>query len=255
MKTRVIAIVLFIIVILMSVYVFFGKNWFAEQHNIQKQKNNEFIKNDLMEKFLDVQAQSQEILNEILQENYEFELFPHQKIEMNLKWSKDFTDEITGIPIFDYKHIYLITGSKITAYKKKIVDSVWVSEFNAEIYSAKLLDANRILINSSNSIYCINRDSGNIIWSKEAQCEKKSSDEHRVFQISLEKYKSLDNSVILMNSHKKLMLLKNINGEEITSYSASSAIRYISDFDIYDRSIYYIDSENKLAKLSIKVKV
>ncbi|MCK4654879.1 MAG: hypothetical protein KAU01_10590, partial [Candidatus Cloacimonetes bacterium] len=76
MHKRVIAVIMAVIILLSVLYVFFGKNWLAEQQYLQKQKSTEFMKNELIDKFLEIQEQSQEILNEILNLSYEIEFFP-----------------------------------------------------------------------------------------------------------------------------------------------------------------------------------
>ncbi|MDA3814450.1 MAG: hypothetical protein PF570_09405, partial [Candidatus Cloacimonetes bacterium] len=54
-KKRIIAVIMAIIIILTVAYVFYGKNWLAEQQYIQKQRNSEFLKNELMQKMLDIE--------------------------------------------------------------------------------------------------------------------------------------------------------------------------------------------------------
>ncbi len=255
MRVRIIAIIFGFIIILAAVYVFFGKNWFAEQQYIQKQKNTEFIKNELMEKFLTIQEQSQEILNEILNQSYELEFFPHQEISLEIDWKRKLNFKLTKRPFFDYKQIYLISNNELRVLNKKKERIKWVKTFEEEISNFELLDANRLLVlTKKRKAFCLNRDNGNILWEKECDFSPDDSTEKRtVFQISLDKYKRLDSSVILMFADKEIVLLNNINGKILSMFVSENKIHFISEFDLLEKCIY-IAEEKSISKIVINVK-
>ncbi len=255
MRVRIIAIIFGFIIILTAVYVFFGKNWFAEQQYIQKQKNTEFMKNELMEKFLTIQEQSQEILNEILNQSYELEFFPHQEISLEIDWKRKLNFILTKRPFFDYKQIYLISNNTLKVLEKKCEKIKWVETFEGEISNFELLDANRLLVLiKKEKVFCLNRDNGNILWEKECGFSPDDSTEKRtVFQISLDKYKRLDSSVILMFADNEIVLLNNINGKILSKYISENKIHFISDFDFLEKSIYVAEAKS-ISKIVIKVK-
>jgi len=173
MRVRIIAIIFGFIIILAVAYVFLGKNWFAEQQYIQKQKNTEFMKNELMEKFLTIQEQSQEILNEILNQSYEIEFFPHQEISLEIDWKRKLNFKLTKRPFFDYKQLYLISNNELRVLNKKKERIRWVKTFEGEISNFELLDANRLLVlTKKEKAFCLSRDKGNILWEKECGLEE-----------------------------------------------------------------------------------
>jgi len=74
---------------------FLGKTGLQSNSTFRNRKNTEFMKNELMEKFLIIQEQSQEILNEILNQSYEIEFFPHQEISLEIDWKRKLNFKLT----------------------------------------------------------------------------------------------------------------------------------------------------------------
>ncbi len=255
MRVRIIAIIFGLIIILSAIYVFWGKNWFAEQQYIQKQKNTEFLKNELMEKFLLIQEQSQEILNEILNQSYELEFFPHQEISLEKIWSHKLNFKLTKRPFFDYKQIYLISNNTLKVLNKKKERIKWNRTFKGDISDFELLDANRLLVlTKKEKAFCLNRDNGKILWEKEyAFIRDNNPETSTVFQISLDKYKRLDSSVILMFADNEIVLLDNINGKTLARFASEHEIRFISEFDILEKCIYIAEGKS-ISKITINVK-
>lgn len=252
-KKRIIAFIMALIIIITIAYVFFGKNWLAEQQYIQRQRNNEFLKNELMQKMLEIEEQSQELFIELLNLSYDIELFQKQEINLEKTTEIVFDVNIEQKPYFDYKNLYLISYNKLFVLSKDMEKIKWEKKFEEELIDLELLDANRILVlTKQKKAICLNRDTGKEIWVKQLEIfpiSKKSS----IFQISLNKYKQLDSSIILMFSDDKVELIDNITGNTLIVYNSENIIDHLSDFDILEKCIYFIEG-NKLNKLVFNVK-
>ncbi len=252
-KKRIIAFIMALIILMTVAYVFYGKNWLAEQQYIQRQRNTEFLKNELMQKMLDIEKQSQEVLNEILNLTYDIDLFQKQQIELEKTDERLFEINLVQKPYFDYKSIYLIGLDQLFVISKDLERIKWTKHFEEELIDIKLLDANRVLvITKQNNAICLNRDTGKEIWIKQLEAfpnSKKSS----IFQISLNKYKQLDSSIILMFSNDQIELIDNITGNTLIVYTSENKIDHLSDFDILEKCIYFVEG-NKISKLIFNVK-
>lgn len=253
-RNRLIALFLAVIILLSAIYVLFGKNWFAEQQYVLKERNKEFANNELMEKFIEAQELLQETMNEIFTQNYDIEIFPNQKIEMEKKWSLKVGEDIISKPIFDYKQVYLIYSKRIEVYNKKNRERRWKKEFDIELNSIEILDANRLMVLLENEILlCLNRDSGDIIWQKKCIFKEHKEPSHNIaYQISLDKYKTLDTGVIIVKSKKELNLMNSINGDSLFTYRTEKDIEFLSDFDFLEKCVYIIEN-NELSKIVLKV--
>ena len=242
------------VIILMTVaYVFFGKNWLAEQQYIQRQRNSEFLKNELMQKMLEIEEQSQEVLNEIFNLSYDIELFQKQHIKLEKTGERKFKTILIQKPYFDYKNLYLISSNKLYVLSKDLERIKWEKQFEEGLADIKLLDANRILvITMQKEAICLNRDNGKEIWVKELKTLPMIKD-NSILQISLNKFKQLDRSIILMFSENEIELIENITGTTLVVYESENRIDHLSDFDILEKCIYFIEG-NKISKLIFNVK-
>ena len=242
-----------LIILMTVVYVFYGKNWLAEQQYIQREKNSEFLKNELMQKMLDIEKQSQEVLNEILNLSYDIDLFQKQQIELEKTDERIFQVNLEQKPYFDYKSIYLISSDQLFVLTKDLERIKWEKQFEEGLIDIELLDANRILVLTKQKIaICLNRDTGKELWEKQLKTLPIVKD-NLIFQISLNKFKQLDRSIILMFSENEIELIENINGTSLVVYNAENKIDHLSDFDILEKCIYFIEG-NKISKLIFNVK-
>ena len=242
-----------LIILTTVAYVFYGKNWLAEQQYIQRQKNSEFLKNELMQKMLEIEKQSQEVLNEILNLSYDIELFQKQNIRLEKTDERIFKTNLIQKPYFDYKNIYLISSNKLFVLSKDLERIKWEKQFEEGLVDIKLLDANRILVLTiQKEAICLNRDNGKEIWVKELKTLPMVRD-NSILQISLNKFKQLDRSIILMFSENEIELIENITGTSLFVYKSENKIDHLSDFDILEKCIYFIE-ENKISKLVFEVK-
>ncbi|MCK5051968.1 MAG: hypothetical protein KAS53_09615 [Candidatus Cloacimonetes bacterium] len=252
-KKRIIAFIMALIILMTVVYVFYGKNWLAEQQYIQRQKNSEFLKNELMQKMLDIEKQSQEVLNEILNLSYDIDLFQKQQIELEKTDERIFQVNLEQKPYFDYKSIYLISSDQLFVLTKDLERIKWEKQFEEGLIDIELLDANRILVlTKQKKAICLNRDTGKELWVKQLKTLPIVKD-NLIFQISLNKFKQLDRSIILMFSENEIELIENINGTSLVVYNAENKIDHLSDFDILEKCIYFIEG-NKISKLIFNVK-
>ena len=252
-KKRIIAFLMALIILATVVYVFFGKNWLAEQQYIQKQRNSEFLKNELMQKMLDIEEQSQEVLNEILNLTYDLEIFQKQKIKLKKTGERIFETNIIQKPDFDFKNLYLISSNVLYVLSKDLDKIKWKKQFKEDLIDIELLDANRILVlTEQKEAICLNRDNGKEIWVKELKTLPMVRD-NSILQISLNKFKQLDRSIILMFSENEIELIENITGTSLVTYNSENNIDHLSDFDILEKCIYFIEG-NKISKLVFDVK-
>ena len=255
MQIRITSIILIVVIILSVIYVFYGKNWFAEQQFIQKQRSSEFVRNELMEKFLEIQEQSQELLNDILKETYDLNLLPGQKITLKKEWSRELDFELSLKPVFDHKQMYLISENTLKSISKKPSILKWERVFEEGIIGIELLDANRLLVViEGNKMFCLHRDLGTDIWERNLNCNPHIDYEfNSIFQISLDKYRRLDSSIILLLSDNSITALNNITGESLATYVSKNKIHFVSDFDLIEKCIY-IYEDNCLVKIDFIVK-
>lgn len=252
-KKRIIAFIMALIILMTVIYVFYGKNWLAEQQYIQKQKNSDFLKNELIQKMLDIEAQSQEILDQILNLSYDIEIFKKQIIKLEKTIDTSFNNELIKRPLFDYKYLYLISSDKLYVLTKNFKHLKWEQHFKNEIADVQLLDANRILvINRNKEAICLNRNTGKEVWRKQLN-SLPIVEERSIFQISLSEYKQLDSSLILLSSGNEIELIENITGKTLAYFEAEENIDHISDFDIIEKCVYFIERK-RINKLIFNVK-
>ena len=252
-KKRIIAVIMAVIIIMTVIYVFYGKNWLAEQQYIQRQRNSEFLKNELMQKMLDIEEQSQEILNEILNLSYDIELFQKQKIKLEKTDERIFEIKLGHKPYFDYKSIYVIGLDQLFVLSKDLKRIKWEKQFGEELIDIDLLDANRILVlTKQKKATCLNRDTGKEIWVKQLKTLPIVKD-NSIFQISLNKFKQLDRSIIVVFSENEIELIENLTGTSLVVYESENKIDHLSDFDILEKCIYFVE-RNKISKLVFNVK-
>ena len=252
-KKRIIAVIMAVIIIMTVIYVFYGKNWLAEQQYIQRQRNSEFLKNELMQKMLDIEEQSQEILNEILNLSYDIELFQKQKIKLEKTDERIFEINLDHKPYFDYKSIYIVGLDQLFVLSKDLKRIKWEKQFGEELIDIDLLDANRILVlTKQKKAICLNRDTGKELWVKQLKTLPIVKD-NSIFQISLNKFKQLDRSIIVVFSENEIELIENITGTSLVVYNSKNKIDHLSDFDILEKCIYFVE-RNKISKLVFNVK-
>lgn len=254
LHNRIIAVVLLIIVILATLYVFFGKNWLDEQQLMMKKKNREFIQNDLMQNLVETQKEVNNIIEKIFQNKYQFSLFPNQKIKPEKVAEIELDSKIISRPLFDTEFLFINLSDKVIKLDKELHKIVWDINFDSKVIDLQLLDANRLLILLKNqSFICINRLSQEIIWEKSVKTEfTETQHKFSSYQISLNQYKRLDNSVIFIPTKKSLQFYNNISGDSLFVYQAEDYIDFVSDFDIMTRSFYLVMNK-KLIKIRLNV--
>jgi len=240
------------IIILSTLYVFYGKNWLADKQNILQERNKDFVRNELQKKVIE----TQEILNSTFQEIYELNLFPNKKMNINSLWEKDFEYTFINPPLFDMHNLYLTFEDHFIVLKKKSDTIKWEQHFKGKIINTELLDANRLLIISSDGkITCFNRETGFVIWEKDCDFHKEIQDrKNMIHQISIEKFKQLDNSMIIVPDTRSISFINLMNGETISKYETENEINYISEYDIFERSLYLIEGE-KVIQIRLDVKL
>ena len=252
-KKRIIALIMALIILMTVAYVFYGKNWLAEQQYIQKQRNSDFLKNELMQKMLDIEKQSHEVLNEILNLSYDIEIFQKQIIDLEKTAESSFDTALIQKPYFDYKNLYLISSNKLYVLNKDLVQMKWEKQYSEGLVDIELLDANRILVlTKQNKAKCLARDTGKEIWTKQLKTLPKREG-NSTFQISLNKYKQLDRSIILTFSENEIELIDNITGNSLAIYNSEFRIDHLSNFDVLEKCVYLIEN-NRISKIEFKVK-
>ncbi|MBN1948877.1 MAG: PQQ-binding-like beta-propeller repeat protein [Candidatus Cloacimonetes bacterium] len=255
MRQRITAIIFLILLGGITIYVWKGKNWFAEQHYLQRTKNEAFIRNELKEKFLQLQDQSQELLQDFMDQAYGISLLPDQQLELTAGWSVDIRETPIFPPIFDYKYIYIATPSQLSAISKKNGELQWNFRLESTPARIELLDANRLLVlSTAGELHCLHRNTGSLLWLKELTCEPDIEfKKNNLFQISLNRYQRLDSSIILVLSKNEIYLLNIFDGELAGKYESDDEIDFISEFDDIERCIY-LTHKGRLSKLNFRIK-
>jgi hypothetical protein len=250
-RIRITAAILFMIIILSTLYVFYGKNWLADQQNLLRIKNQEFMRNELLERVIE----AQEVMNQTLQEVYQLEIFPNQKLEFHEIASIEYENAITSQVYFDMHSLYWISNNKVVSVRKKIGSLKWEKKFEHSIQEIMLIDANRVLaLTADKKMYCLNRETGYLIWQQE--CEHDfllPTSNKKLFQISINRFKQLDSSLILIPGKQKITLVNNLNGEIISDYQFENEIQFISDFDLIDRSLFVVE-KNHVKQIRLEIK-
>ena len=251
-RKRFVAGLMLFVIIISTLYVFYGKNWLADQQNILKERNKEFVRNDLLKTVIE----TQEILNSTFQEIYELNLFPNKKLQAVSLWEKDFQYDFIQSPLFDMHNLYLTFEYHFIVLRKKSDHIKWEKDFTAKIINIELLDANRLLIvTSDGQINCFNRETGFEIWQKKCDFPQDISDrKNMIHQISLEKFKQLDNSMIVIPNKNSISFMNLMNGELIFKYESENEIKFISEYDMLERSLYLIEGE-KIIQIKLDVKL
>ena len=254
MKHRLITGALLLVIAISVLYVFLGNNWLEEQQYIQKEKNQDFVRNNLMHRLLEIQDQSEEIINQLLRENYKMELIPQKNVDLELHSLIKLENDLSLNPQFDLKFMYLGMGRKLAVYSKISLELEWELDFEYELNSLSLLDANRIMVHTSNGkLICLNREKGKILW-EQSQLESAENEPQRsmISEISLNKYHQLDSSIILVPDNSELILLNSINGDEIAKLELGNRVEYISAFDQFERCVY-LSSGKEIYKINFRI--
>ena len=205
-----------------------------------------------MEKLIE----TQETLNNTLQEIYDLNLIPEQKLAIQPLRVYHSPDEIIQPPLFDARNIYCACRQEVIAFKKRSAKIRWKRKIN-HINDIVLLDANRLLVKTSNGkIICLNRETGLDLWQKECNIKTDEKKENKnIKQIYLNRFQQLDSSLLIIPSEKKLVFLNNMNGDSLFSYQSQTEIKYISEFDVLEKSLYIVEHKKiKQIKLELKIK-
>ncbi|MDA3814592.1 MAG: hypothetical protein PF570_10120, partial [Candidatus Cloacimonetes bacterium] len=180
------------------------------------------------------------------------DLFQKQKISLEKTAEREFDVDLIQKPYFDFKNIYLISSDQLFVLSKDLETIKWNKQFEEELINIELLDANRILVlTKQKKAICLNRDTGKEFWVKQLKTLPNVK-ENSIFQISLNKYKQLDSSIIIMSAENKIELIENITGSTLVIYNSDEKIDHLSGFDIIEKCMYFIEA-NKISKLVFDV--
>ena len=248
-----VALLLIVITVISTIYVYYGNNWLVDQHFRQRERNNEFIRNDLMQKLIEIEAQSQKILDEISRQEFRLEIFPQQKILLEERQITEFSERITNPVAFDHDKLFISFDQQLRAIDKKARTEVWSNRYDSAIKQIILLDVNRLLLfTAQHQIFCLSRRDGELIWQKDIVMNDFGFSPKIARQIRLDQDKRLDSSIILLHEKDKLKLLNNISGELISQYQADNEIDFVSEFDLFTQSIYLVE-DDVIIELALKL--
>ncbi len=250
-----IKITLFIMIAILlfsTSYVYFGKNWLQKKQAELKEKNSEFIRNDLLQTLLEKQNQLQDVVDQIFNGKLEIKIFADNKLKLKKSWEIEFEKDIIQKPLFDIKAIYLANKKSITAINKITKKNIWEKHFNNDIKYFELIDANRMLVATNDTLFCIKRKEAKELWKKQQNYSLINSDKISSLFFAINKYNQLDSGVVISIKENTLSLLSNISGKEVAKYTFENKIKYISDYDNIFKCLYII-TDNKLIKLTIHI--
>jgi len=253
MHNRIIALILFSLIILSVVYVFFGKNWLTEQQLIQKYRNNQFVRNELMKRLNEIQQESQQIISDVLKQDYDLKFFTTQEINLKPSWEFEINHELICPPLFDHKQIYILQKDKLIILDKNGVQ-IKQKTFSFPIRTARLLDANRLLLLLENGEYInMDRNSSKIFWrKKDILFPPSSSGRINLDQISLSEYGRLEDSLILITTANRIEIYNNLSGKRVASFISVDIINSISDFDLQEKCVY-LETDKEIKKILFEV--
>ncbi len=239
------------LIIVSSLYVYFGKNWIQNKQEELKEKNSAYIRDKLLQNLLEKQNQLQEIADQILKKKIPINIFTTTKIGLKKGWELDLPDNIVKKPLFDIKNIYLFSKNKIYAINKLTRKTVWIKVFKDKIKYCELIDANRLIIAGNDSLFCLKRSDAQILWSDKQHYSIINSEKTTSLFFALNEYNKLDSGIIAVINKNKLSLLNNITGKIVAEFEFEKDIKSISDYDKIFKCVYVI-TDNKLIKLTIK---
>ncbi len=245
-----IILILTLITLLSVIYVYWGDNWLDDLSFRVKERNNQFVRNDLMQKLLELENQSYSILDEMTQLRYELEIFPEKDLKLSILSEIDLENKITLQPEIGSKYLFIVMKNRLQVFDKDNFNPIWNKELSENIIFSKLIDGNRYLIQTENySLLCYNRVDGNLIWQKDFSSYLEKN--NKLLEIRLDKYKKLDSSIIVLIEKNVIILIDTITGHEIFKLEKEENIDFISDFDPLLPGFYLV-SGNKISKIKIE---
>ena len=141
-----IILILTLITLLSVIYVYWGDNWLDDLSFRVKERNNQFVRNDLMQKLLELENQSYSILDEMTQLRYELEIFPEKDLKLSILSEIDLENEITLQPEIGSKYLFIVMKNRLQVFDKDNFNPIWNKELSENIIFSKLIDGNRYLI-------------------------------------------------------------------------------------------------------------
>ena len=235
---------LLILIILLSIYYAFFKNNEVEV-NIEKSKffvQQRFKNIDLEEIPLNLKIDVEKILKDT------------ETIELKKEWSSELDFDISMKPFFDLDNLYLVTLDKIVAYKKNNFHALWKKQFTSKIIHFNFLDKNKIILgDDSLHFYTINKKTGKTIWYSrfsDMKLPALNQNLNPIFISNLEDQR-LNNSVLIVPQKNSLNIINVENGKLISKIQLDSEILYISDYDLFNNSLY-VFTKSTLIKFKLE---
>jgi hypothetical protein len=253
-RIKITLFIMIFLILLSTSYVYFGKNWLQNKQEELKEKNSEYIRNDLMQKLLDTQNQLQDVVDQIFSGKLEIKIFSDKKLRLKKKLFIKLNHPVTAIPLFDIKNIYLIQKNRIKAINKLTKKHQWERTFKSRIITSELIDANRMIIATQDSLYCIKRKDGENLWVNDDVSTLRNKKNLSDLHFALNEFNQLDSGVIISVRDNKITFLSNISGEEVASYEFDEKIKFVSDYDKIFKCLYVI-TDKKVIKLRIIVEI
>ncbi len=265
MKAQTIGTIIITALLISSVfYNLFGNREVENQLSILKTLIQENIRNtDIEDISLNVTAKMKELnpkfnkeqVEEFIQDYLSKMTQPAKEIIVENTDSIISDKNISSIPLFDTKLLYVCSGNILTAYGRKNFNKKWVFVADMNILHTDLVDGNRILASGKTVEVCINRKTGEEIWRKSVAYNPVDKSKRTVFpiQISFFEEKRLKNSVLLRLSGKNLEFVSSVDGAVISTYVFKDNIEMISEYDHVKKCLYAING-NTITELSIKIK-
>jgi hypothetical protein len=210
------------------------------------------VQNDLTQKLLDLENHSQNILDEITSLRYRLDIFPEKDLKLSQIIEREFENEVTLKPEIDFRYLYLVMENKIQVFDKDSFKPIWNRDLPEKIIYTKLLGSNRYLIQTKKSgLFCLDRAKGDLIWQKDFSLPL--ADYDKLLEIRLNRYKSLDSSIIVLCEENIMSVVDIITGDEIFYLETKDKINFISDFDPLLPGFYLV-SGKKISKIKIEDK-
>lgn len=226
------AIVLVIVIIIASFYVFFGRKW--GQGAISSGK--EFV-DEKKRLIIDYSA----LLPKILQPKFKED------------WVWTTPSNITLNPAFDSDNIYLICDNTLNCIRKKSYRVKWSESFQNPIATINLLRNEKILLVDESGIqYLIGKAKGHTLWKREYPIliHKKEIQTPEMIIIDYIRDGRLEKNYYITVAGNVISIISGENGKTIMQKKFQQKIDFISEYD-YIEKCFYLSFGKRILKINL----
>ncbi|HOZ01481.1 MAG TPA: PQQ-binding-like beta-propeller repeat protein [Candidatus Syntrophosphaera sp.] len=176
---------------------------------------------------------------------------PARRIELAVEWSAPMDYEITAVPVFDLKNIYLASHDDLVAYSKNTHGQLWQKAFAQKIVSVLPNDAGIAVCLESSQTVCLDAQ-GKELWSRDLATSCERAAQNPLCEITYEDDKRINRSIMVVSGDQAISVVDSRNGEQMSELKLKEKLRYLSAYDDLD-SCFYAVMGNWLLCLRLKI--